>query len=292
MDRSRWNRPRGSALRPPLALLPLLLLVGCGGHPRLAPTLSTPTATRAARPAPRPRAPLRLPEQLPHRVVRLPILMYHRIDYLRPSLPAITLRLTVDPRTFTAQMRWLADHRFHAITQLQLFDALTRGASLPPHPVMVTFDDGYRDVLGKAAPTLERLRMPATAYVITDRISAGDPSFLTWPELRTLERDRIEIGSHTVTHRDLPSLDDTAALAELANSRRVLEQRLGHPVQWLAYPAGRQDQRIVALAHRTGYVLAVTTRPGSDQRADDPLELHRYEVLDTTSLAALASFVQ
>jgi len=217
--------------------------------------------------------------------------MYHRIDVVKPSLPAITQRLTVDPRTFDAEMLWLKRHGFHAVTELQAFDALEHGARLPAKPVMITFDDGYRDVLGKASSMLRRLGMPATAYVITARISGTDPSFLTWGELRVLEHRGIGIGSHTVHHLELTSLSDAEALTELRDSRAILQRRLGHPVQWLAYPAGAVDARIVALVRRAGYVLAVTTRPGSTQDAADPLELHRYEVLDTTGVAGVEAML-
>jgi len=235
---------------------------------------------------------LQLPPSLPHRTVTLPILMYHRIDVVKPSLPAITQRLTVDPHVFAAQMQWLHDHGYHAVTQLQAYDALERGARLPSKPVMITFDDGYRDVWGKASAVLARLHMRATAYVITDRISGPDPSFLTWGDLRSLERRGIEIGSHTVTHTELTLLDDAEALRELRDSRATLERRLGHPVQWFAYPAGREDARVIALTREAGYVLAVTTQPGTTQSAEHPLELHRDEVLDTTGVAGLAAMVQ
>ncbi len=161
-------------------------------------------------------------------------------------------------------MAWLKAHGRHAITQKQLYDALTRGRPLPPHPVLITFDDGYRNVLENAAPVLARLHMPATAYMITERISGPDPSFLTWRMLRALERGGVEVGSHTVTHRDLTSLSDAQALAELVKSKRTLERRLGHRVPWLAYPFGGEDPRIVAFARRAGYALAVTTHSGSD----------------------------
>jgi peptidoglycan/xylan/chitin deacetylase (PgdA/CDA1 family) len=223
--------------------------------------------------------------------VSLPILMYHRIDVLRPTLPAITRRLTVAPTDFAHEMEWLAGHGFHAVTERQAFDALEEGGPLPARPVMITFDDGYRDVLGKAAPVLRRLRMPATAFVITDRISGPDPSFLTWGRLRALERSGFDIGSHTVTHVDLPALSDAQAMTELRASRLALERHLGHPVQWLAYPAGREDPRIVELTARAGYVLAMTTQPGGLQDARHPLELHRYEVLDSTGIAGLESLL-
>jgi peptidoglycan/xylan/chitin deacetylase (PgdA/CDA1 family) len=237
-------------------------------------------------------ASLHLPATLPNRTIAVPILMYHRIDYLRPSLPQITRRLTVDPSDFAAQMRWLKGSGFHTLTQRQLFDALELGDELPPKPVVLTFDDGYRDVLGKASPVLVGLHLHATAYVITDRISGPDTSFLTWPELAILERRGLEIGSHTVHHLELPGLSDSEALRELVDSRRALEAHLHHPVQWFAYPAGAFDARTTQLVRRAGYVLAVTTKPGSLQDARRPLELHRYEILDSTGVAGLEAILK
>lgn len=235
---------------------------------------------------------LSLPATLPGRSLRVPILMYHRIDVLRPSLPAITRSLTVAPPDFAAQMRWLERHGFHTVTQLQLFEALEHGKKLPAKPVLITFDDGYRDVLFNAAPVLKRLGMHATAYVITGRISGPDVSFLSWAMLHALEQDGVEIGSHTVTHHELPSLNDPTALQELIQSRHALERHLHHPVQWFAYPAGKFDAHSEELVRQAGYVLAVTTQPGSAQDARQPFALHRYEVLDTTHVAGLASMLR
>ncbi len=235
---------------------------------------------------------LALPPTLPWRTVSVPILMYHRIDALKPTLPAITRSLTVEPADFARQMRWLSAHGYHAISQAQLFAALERGRKLPAKPIMITFDDGYRDVLRNAAPWLKRLGMPATAYVITSRISNGDVSFLSWAQLHALEESGVEIGSHTVHHTELPSLSDPTALQELIQSRRALEQHLGHPVQWFAYPAGKFDAHSEELVRQAGYVLAVTTQPGAAQSARAPLALHRYEVLDTTGVRGLASMLR
>jgi peptidoglycan/xylan/chitin deacetylase (PgdA/CDA1 family) len=234
---------------------------------------------------------LHLPAHRPGRVLRIPILTYHRIDVLEPGLPAITRRLTVAPRDFAAQMRWLRRNGFHALTQRELFAALEHGAPLPPRPVLITFDDGYRDVLTYAAPVLHRLDMPATMYVITKRLSGRDPSFLTVPMLRRLERHGVEIGSHTVSHPDLTALSDRQLRSELVESRRTLERALRHPVQWLAYPYGAHDARVVEVARRAGYVLAVTTRHGDRQPGLHPLELYRIRVVDTTGLAGLTALL-
>ena len=110
---------------------------------------------------------LKLPAHIQARTLTVPILTYHRVDLLRPTLPEVTRKLTVDPSDFAAQMRWLKSHDFHTLTQKELFMALVRGKRLPSKPVLITFDDGYRDIFVNAAPVLERLGLKATAYVIT-----------------------------------------------------------------------------------------------------------------------------
>jgi peptidoglycan/xylan/chitin deacetylase (PgdA/CDA1 family) len=180
--------------------------------------IHTPTAHLALAPAGGPRS------------LEVPILMYHRIDVDNPALPAMTRRLTVDPGDFARQMRWLVRNGFRTITQRELFEALVHGRPLGPKPVMITFDDGYRNVFGKASPVLAKLGLKATAYVISSRVSNGDPSFLTWGQLRALEARGIEIGSHNVSHRDLTAMSDARLLIELVESRRTLERRLDHPI--------------------------------------------------------------
>jgi peptidoglycan/xylan/chitin deacetylase (PgdA/CDA1 family) len=244
------------------------------------------------KPPSRPHRRLHLSRRLPTRSLVLPILLYHRIDRPLSTLPPITQRLTVAPRGFAAEMSWVRKHGFHPVTQRQLFAALEAGKPLPCRPLLVTFDDGYADVLRYAAPVLRRFGMPATMYVITERPSMVNSGFLSWGGVKELERQGFDIGSHTVTHVPLTSLSNREALEELVRSRRALEGHLGHPVQWLAYPHGAVDARIVQLAARAGYVLGVTTRPGNVQEASYPLELHRYAILDSTDVTGVADVLR
>lgn len=144
--------------------------------------------------AARPPARLALPARLPVRRVALPVLAYHRIDVPHAGLSALTRKLTVHPADFERQMTWLKTRGFSTLTQRELYEVLIHGRLPRRKPVVITFDDGYRNVVGKASPVLLRLGFHATAYVITSRISNGDPSFLTWPLLRSLasrRRDRV-----------------------------------------------------------------------------------------------------
>jgi peptidoglycan/xylan/chitin deacetylase (PgdA/CDA1 family) len=260
-----------------------------GRGPQFTP--STLTATLSSRALPRDDCQLRVPSPLPSRERRVPILMYHRIDYVTSSTPAATKALTVSPEAFRHEMKWLKRHRYHAITQRKLFDALMCGRRLPRKRIVITFDDGYRDVHKYALPVLERFRMHAIAYVITGRISGSDPSFLTWKQLRDFERRGVEIGSHTVSHTALASVSDSTAIAELVKSRKKLERKLGHRVPWLAYPYGSYDTHVEHLAKKAGYLLAVTTDWGARQSALHPLALQRLRILDSTGVGGLAAIL-
>jgi len=279
-----------------------LVLTACafGRQASAAPT--DPTHTSAAAPrddslqavdpgAGSNNCPLRFPSPLPTRQRVVPILMYHRVDYVTASTPAATKALTVSPGDFEHQMKWLKGHGYHTIAQRSLWNALMCGSDLPRKPIVVTFDDGYRDVYRYASPVIERLEMHATSYLITERISGADRSFLSWRQVRRFEKRGVEIGSHTVSHASLTSLSDTGALAELVQSRKKLERKLGHRVPWLAYPYGDYDVRIERLARKAGYKLAVTTEWGSVQSAQRPLALKRLRILDSTGVTGLAAML-
>ena len=236
--------------------------------------------------------PLRFPNPLPDRQRVVPILMYHRIDSVSASTPAVTKALTVSPEIFRRQMKWLKRHGYHTITQRSLFNALMCGSHLRRKPIIVTFDDGYRDVYRYASPVIDRFGMHATSYLITERISGDDRSFLSWKQVRRFEERGVEIGSHTVSHAALTSLSDAGALAELVRSRKQLERKLDHRVTWLAYPYGDYDARIERLAKKACYKLAVTTDWGSLQSAQRPFALKRLRVLDSTGVSGLAAMLR
>jgi peptidoglycan/xylan/chitin deacetylase (PgdA/CDA1 family) len=225
------------------------------------------------------------------RSVEVPVLMYHRVGSLPPDPPAMLAKLTVQPRVFAAQMTWLARHHFHAITPQQLLAALEQKKRLPARPVLITFDDGYRDVLFNAAPVLHRLGMPATAFIITGRVDGPDPSFVTWRDVRALERHGFTIGSHTVHHTPLASASPAQAARELEQSRAALEQHLGHAVDWFAYPYGATNAAVVRLVRRAGYLLAFTTEKGATQYAREPLLLNRFEIARSDGLAGFAALL-
>jgi peptidoglycan/xylan/chitin deacetylase (PgdA/CDA1 family) len=99
---------------------------------------------------------------------------------------------------------------------------------------------------------------------------------VTWEQAREMDAGGVEIGSHTVSHPILTTTDDAQLRRELRDSRARLEAELGRAVELFCYPNGAFDERVRREAAGAGYLCAVTTEPGlNDRRAADPLMLRR-----------------
>lgn len=100
---------------------------------------------------------------------------------------------------------------------------------------------------------------------------------LSWSQVREMAAAGVEFGSHTVTHPNLTQLSDVELDWELAESKRVLEERLQRPIDTLAYPIGTTsafDARVIAATERHGFKLGVTYVTGANPFAG----LRRYEL--------------
>ena len=216
-------------------------------------------------------------------VPRVPILMYHVIADPPPG--AAWPQLYVSPAEFDAQVSWLEQHGFTAVTLSDVWRNWHHGGRLPKRPVVFTFDDGYRSVATKALPILRRRGWPA---VLNLKVGNLEPGSFTDADVRKLLAARWELGAHTITHPDLRTLDDAALEREVGGSRKELRRRFGVPVTFFCYPAGRYDERVIAAVRRAGFLGATTTIAGL-ATADDPFELRRVRVGRGDGVRGLAS---
>ncbi len=214
----------------------------------------------------------------------VPILMYHLVTN---AVPTAFRSYTVTPTQFRAQVRTLVRLGYHSVTPSELADARQGVGSLPRRPVVITFDDGFRDCLRLAAPVLHDAGMRATMYVVAGLLGGRsrflmrerlDLPLVSAAEARELEQAGIDCQSHALTHARLADLDTTEIAHELVTSRDVLEQALGHEVRHVAYPHGSFDDRVTRLADLAGYRSAYTTQPGKATAADSAMALPRVKV--------------
>jgi peptidoglycan/xylan/chitin deacetylase (PgdA/CDA1 family) len=222
------------------------------------------------------------------RNITLPILMYHYVGN-PPSMrnDLLGYRLTVSPADFTAQMDWLTNHGFHPVDFNDVRAYFAGSQPLPANPIVVTFDDGYADLYTNAYPILAAHGFKAVAYIVSGFV--GQPRYVTPAQVVQMDQNGIEIASHTVDHANLARSSNASVMRELVDSKRSLENLLGHPVLDFAYPSGAFNAQAVAAVQRVGYDTAVTTLFSVDHSVADRYLWTRVRVGGGESLADFAS---
>jgi peptidoglycan/xylan/chitin deacetylase (PgdA/CDA1 family) len=220
------------------------------------------------------------------RRARVPILMYHVISAPPAGTPYPAL--WVAPGLFAAQMHALARAGYRAVTLERVMRAWTDGAPLPAHPIVLSFDDGYRSDDTHAGPVLRRLGWPGVLNLELDNAA---PDGISDTRIRHLIAGGWEIGSHTLTHPDLTTLPDAALRHELEVSRAEIRRRFGRTPTTFCYPAGRYDARVVQAVRAAGYTSATTEQPGWASPSGDRLTLPRIRVSGGESPATLLAAI-
>jgi len=209
------------------------------------------------------------------------VLSYHGLGTVERRHDPDNLIVEVD--LFRSQVRRLLD-RGYEFLKLTDFVARIRDGHAPAGCCALTFDDGTSDGASVLPGLLEELDVTATIFVCPGL--AGQPYFavareagvtlLTTEELRGLAaNDRIELGSHTRTHRSLAQASGEEALEEMQASRRDLEEILGKPVTSFSFPGCAYSADCPDAAQRAGYALAATCAPAGGWR---PYELRRESI--------------
>ncbi len=205
------------------------------------------------------------------------VLCYHALSEDWPAT------LNVRPGMFERQIELMVESGYVGST----FGRVVRERP-SEKTVVVTFDDAFRSVLTLAQPILARYGIPATVFAVSRFADSGDPlrwqgidqwgggahagelECMQWDELRDLVALGWEVGSHTVNHPRLTSIDDADLREELISSREACERGLGMPCESIAYPYGDVDARVVSAARSAGYSAGAAL----------PARLHRERELE------------
>ena len=201
------------------------------------------------------------------------VLNYHKIDNMDISLSVL-------PRDFEAQMKYLKENNYHSITPEELYESLAGNLELPENPVLITFDDGYADNYRYAYPILKEYGFQATIFVISGFIGTKK-NYFTWDQAREMAANGISIQSHTVDHKSMTDLSDDQLRAELVESKRKIEEEMGSPVEFIAYPTGTYNLHIAQLVKDAGYKAAFTIKYGNVDKASNVYALERVPIFHT-----------
>lgn len=213
------------------------------------------------------------------------ILMYHKVS---PDPRAGGLGMRVPPKKFDWQMAYLKTHGYAVVSMDDVADFMQGSRSLPPKPVAITFDDGYRDNYLYAWPVLKKYGFCATIYLVVNAVGgynffdAGSQprnEMLRWDEIRAMAETRqITFGVHTLDHPSLTGVSPEAARYQIVAAKELLEKVLGRQVEHFSYPYGDYNSEVAAMVERAGYRTAVTSVQGVNRPGGNPFVLKRIRV--------------
>jgi peptidoglycan/xylan/chitin deacetylase (PgdA/CDA1 family) len=210
----------------------------------------------------------------------VPILEYH--DLGSPPEGAPYPELFVGRTDFAKQMDWLEEHGYQAVTLEQVQEAWYDAGKLPPKPIVLSFDDGYRPQFTFALPTL---RKHGWAGVLNLKAEGSD---LYESNVKAMIAAGWELAAHTIHHLDLTELGPAELEEEVAGSRKILQKEFKVPVNNFCYPAGKFDETVIEAVEAAGYTGATTEISGFAEKGK-PYELARLEILRESHVAGLAA---
>jgi peptidoglycan/xylan/chitin deacetylase (PgdA/CDA1 family) len=218
--------------------------------------------------------------------IRLETARLKHVKEISPGIPAVTVLcyhevrpdrdddcMNVKPEVFRRHIREFkeAGYTFLDVSDLRKSAA---GTSLPEKSLLITFDDGYADNYNYAYPILREEQIPATFFVVSSTV--GNNNRMTADQLREMQANGMQIGSHSVNHENLAVMSSKEIDFELRVSREALEKILGKPVYALAYPAGKVNEDVLDGAKKY-YEIAFLAGVWPDQK-QTMYTLQRYGV--------------
>ena len=160
---------------------------------------------------------------------------------------------------------------------------------MPLRPIVITFDDGYRDVFQNALPVMERYGFTGTVYLFSNAIGAG--GYMNANQVKELLAKGWELGSHSKTHANLRKAGANLE-EEIVNSRLALETMFSTPVLTFAYPYGAATPALPRLVRESGYSAGVGVGTSRRHTLKSRYYLSRLEVQGDYDLVKFASLLR
>lgn len=229
--------------------------------------------------------------QLPHntdkRVKEVKVLMYHRL------MDAAEARVNnhwtaVEQNSFREHLKVLEAFNYTAITFNDLKLHFQNEIELPKKPVIITFDDAYKDFYDIGYPLLKEFGMRAVIFALGDRSITenawDDPSeidrvpLMSDKELVQLHNEGFEIGAHSCTHPKLTEISLDEAEREIIESKESLERLLGSEINSFCYPFGLENKAIQQIVKDAGFSFGCTVYSGPTSFGESLFNIHRITI--------------
>ena len=201
------------------------------------------------------------------------VLNYHKVvdEHMSLSVPLAD---------FEQHMKWLKEYGYTSITPEELYEFIVNGSELPEKPVLITFDDGYKDNYTNAYPIMKKYGFKGTIFVVTGFLGVYD-NYMTWEQAKELADNGFSIESHTYSHKSMTEASDEEISKELTKSRDTIRNKLGIEADFMAYPTGTYNLHIAELVQKAGYKGAFTIKYDNVSRESNVYALERVPIFHT-----------
>ncbi len=207
-------------------------------------------------------------------VVKLPIIMYHYIEYVQDQGDLIRKKLDITPANLEAQLKSLKEANYITYFVKDVPKLLVDKNMRSGKDVILTFDDGYEDFYTDALPILKKYQMKATIYIVNHFIDKK--GYLNKSQIREIiDSGLVEIGSHTLDHMYLKKSPESFAKKEIFESKKGIEDEFGITVETFAYPYGAFTKEVTEIVREASFSAAVSVIPGVFQSEDNLFYLNR-----------------
>jgi peptidoglycan/xylan/chitin deacetylase (PgdA/CDA1 family) len=137
----------------------------------------------------------------------------------------------------------------------------------------VTFDDGFQNIVDNALPELRKRGIHSTLFIVTESLGSnrawehrgGDDTrneqVMSAEQLGRIDAEFVSIGSHTMTHPFLPSIDNDQLVMELTGSQKKLKELTNREIKLLSFPYGAFNPIIAEKCRQAGYERVFTALP-------------------------------
>lgn len=210
------------------------------------------------------------------------ILLYHSVNDPDSN---DRLGINVSLEDFYEQMKFLKEKRYNVLPLKELIHRIKTQETIPSDSVAITFDDGYNKNLTEILKTLSKYGFPATFFVTVDYIQGKTDtsrdvywtqwSFLTQEELEEILKSGHDIGSHSITHRNLDTLPIEDIEAETSKSKHILQNMLNTDIDLFSYPHGKFNEEAKEILKKNGYLAACNSITGKNDWNADIFSLRR-----------------
>lgn len=218
--------------------------------------------------------------------------MYHQI-----SADGSADALTVPVQEFTRQLQYLQQEGYTAILLSELVSHIKQGSTLPEKPVLISFDDGYRDNFTNAYPVLERLGMKANIFLVPTFLNKAN--YLSIEDIRTMDPALVEYGLHSYDHQSYKVLHADAVRNDLVQCAVSLDLQGIRFQPCLAFPYGAFPKKGEAARQffdvLAGERIAAAFRIGNRLNAfplRDPLLIQRLDVRGNNNFSKFTRLVR